>query len=219
MKETTRLQNKFLLEVSKHVGKYGFSNKIKEQSFEKKTDFGKVCIHFSFGRPTNSFDITIDVGIRFDDLENLINETVSYLSEKAKKETYSMGCELGNLSQGKPKYWVIGKDEDIIPVALEIISFFERIGLPYLEKYSNMRNAKEALSSDGPSAWLYSAFDSYRAKNAVGLTFLLDNMDEVLALAKVKEQYLKERNDFGLSSFQSFVKFLIEKDKQDKQQG
>lgn len=217
MREVTRLSNQFLLEIAKHVGKYGFSNKIKEQSFEKKTDFGKVCMHFSFIKFSEYFGITLDVGIRFDDLENLIHETNNLIPQRRKKETYSMGCELGNLSQGKPKCWAIEKDDDIIPVVLEIISFFEKVGIPYLEKYSDMCKAKEALSGDGPSAWLYSAIDNKRAKNAVGLTFLLDNMDAVLALAKIKEQYLKERNDFGLASFQSFVKFLIEKDKEKKQ--
>lgn len=57
--------------------------------------------------------MTTDVAIRFDKLENLINENNKFLSEREKKATFSIGAELGNIREGRQKRWTVSGEGDI----------------------------------------------------------------------------------------------------------
>jgi len=69
---------------------------------------------------------------------------------------FSMGAEIGNISDRKPRRWTIQVQGDVQGVAEEIVEFFENIGNVYLDKYSNLSEAIVALSGDGPEAWVHS---------------------------------------------------------------
>ncbi len=78
---------------------------------------------------------------------------------------------------------------------------FETIGLPYLQKYSDMQAALEALSSDDGDASLHMPLHDERAKTALALAFLLGDRERFSQLAVVKTEFLSSRNEQGLQSF------------------
>ena len=110
----------------------------REQSFTRKTLFGRQTFHVSFIRHAHDCDVTGDVAIRIDDLEDLLNEWNATLSKAEQKQTHSMGAELGNLSEGRQRRWTLASEDDIPEVVSSVMALFESVGLPYLEKYSDL---------------------------------------------------------------------------------
>ena len=51
--------------------------------------------------------MTVDVGIRFDELENMKNQWADGLTIREKKETYTIGVDLGNLVYREQKGGVL----------------------------------------------------------------------------------------------------------------
>jgi len=208
MTQIKELEKALLTELSEHVGQYGFDTKVKGQSFYKQMPFGRLAFHLSFIKHKTDVDVTVDLAVRFDELEELVHEYENRLSKAQRKGTFSLGVELGNLSEGRQKRWTVGSFEDVEPVAQSIKNSFVAIGLPYLEKYSDLRTALEVLSGDDRAAWLHSPFHDARAKRALGLAFLLGDREQFSQLAAAKTDFLKSRNDFGLTSFVGFREAL-----------
>jgi hypothetical protein len=190
--------------VSSKISDYGFTGNRKEFCFYKRTAFGRLAFCLAFIRHPHDVDLTVQMAVRFDDLENLINEYNSHLSESLKKRTFSIGIELGNLLERRPKRWTVASLKDVEPVAHSIMNSFVTVALPYLEKYSDKQTALEVLSGDDQDAWLHSPFHDVRAKRALGLAFLFGDRERFSQLAVAKTEFLKSRNDSGLASFVEF---------------
>ncbi|MBI3652568.1 MAG: hypothetical protein HY231_16225 [Acidobacteria bacterium] len=196
------LQDTLLSRLSEEVERYGFDKKVRGQSFSKKTPLGRHSFHLSFIRhPPTDFDVTADIAIRFDELEDILNENNNYLSKAEKKNTFSLGAEIGNISEGRQKRWTVASPADVENVAQSIMDAFATIGIPYLEKHSDMETALEALSGDDKAAWLHVPFHDGRAKAAIGLAFLLGQRERFSQIAAAKTEFLTSRNEQGLQSF------------------
>jgi hypothetical protein len=145
--------------------------------------------------------VTAHVGVRFDELEELVREFESMASTK---DIFSLGAELGNIGEGRQKRWTVANAADVKAVARSIMDGFSKIGLPYLEKYSEMQTALEALSGDDQSAWLHQPFHDARSMRALGLAFLLGDAEKFHGLADAKTAFLAARYAIGLQPFLRF---------------
>jgi len=193
--------------VSEKIAKYDFSGNQRDSCFYKRTPFGRLAFSLAFIRHRDDADVTLEMAIRFDELEDLVNEHENRLSKAQRKGTFSLGVELGNLSEGRQKRWTVANLEDVEPVAQSIMNSFVAIGLPYLEKYSDMRTALEVLSGDDRAAWLHSPFHDARAKRALGLAFLLGDREQFSQLAAAGDlclrfhQHCEWQRPFGFRYF------------------
>ncbi|HTG14334.1 MAG TPA: hypothetical protein VK747_03605 [Blastocatellia bacterium] len=197
------LQDSLFARVAKEVDEYRFDRRSKTHySFYKKTPLGRQAFSLPFIRhaPTD-VDVTAEVAIRFDDVEDLVNEHKSLLTEAQKRNTYTLGAELGNISEGRQKRWSLASRDAIDNVARSIMEAFAAIGRPYLEKYSAMESALEALSQDDKTAQLHSPFHDERAMRAIAIAFVLGDRERFLSIAAAKTQILAGRNDDGLQRF------------------
>src|SRR5262245_2381792 len=199
--EIRDLERALISKLAGRVGELGFDTKAKGQSFYRKTSFGRKAFHLSFIEHATDFDITADVAIRFDSLEELVNEGDERLTKKEKGNIFSLGAELGNISEGKQKRWTVSGSADVEKVCQSIMDAFVAIGIPYLDRYSNLESALEALSGDDKAAWLHMPIHGARAKRAIGLAFLLGQRDKFFEIASAKTEFLTSRNDFDLQSF------------------
>ncbi len=111
MNPMKELQRALLSSVAEQAAKYGFDKRPRGQTFYKKTTFGRLAFGLSFIRHKTDFDVTVHVAIRFDELEDLINEDSSLLSEAEKRNTFSLGAELGNISEGRQKRWTVASPD------------------------------------------------------------------------------------------------------------
>lgn len=200
---------KELLEILlKRLSELGFDKKIRGQSFWKPINNGRGSVHLSFINHSNDFDVTLDFAVRIEALEDLKNRNNQHLKPKEKKETATVGVELGNLKDGVQKRWTVATQVDIGKVSEEIYKNIVEVGIPYIEKYSNLENILLLSLRDDEAGWLHSPFHHDRAMNAVGLAKLLKRED-IKEIVDMKKKYLKERNDHGLTEFQLFVTSIL----------
>lgn len=202
--EAARLQQLLMKEVSKYVLDHGFNSKPVRQEFRKETHFGRVALHLSFIRHECDFDATADVAIRFDALENLVYQGSNQQSGRARQVTYSLGAELGNLHEGRQQRWTVAQESDVEAAAKSIIEYFEMVGLPYIERLSDIGNALDLLSGDDRMARLSSPLDSERAKRALALAFLHGQPERFKHIADSKTEWLTKMDDYGLEDFLQF---------------
>ena len=196
------LQKDLFQTVGRKLKEYGFTTTGNSGIFWRTTDFGRQTISLApINHPPTDFDVTVQLAIRFDRLEDLLNEQELNLTRAEKRDTHSLGVELGNLSEGRQRRWTVSGFDDIVPVAVSLGDSLRNWGLPYLDKYSDMETALEVLSRDDKTARLQSPFHDYRAKKAIGLAFLLGPRDRFLRLAVAKTEFLTARKDSGLASF------------------
>ena len=208
MEKIEEIEKKLLTAVGQRIVKYGFDNKAKGQKFYKWAPFGRIVLHLSSIEHEQDFDVTVDVAIRFDELEDIVNECDALLTMKQKSNTYSLGVELGNLAKGSPRRWQVSSAEDIESMAQSITDFFADVGMPYIEKYSNMKEAMSILGRDDAEARLHCPINEARAMRALGLAFLLRQKELFFQIAENKISFLSASNSLGLQTFLEFKKAL-----------
>ncbi|MCP4303729.1 MAG: hypothetical protein GY788_02385 [bacterium] len=198
---------KLLEKIGKSLTEYGFRADSRTQSFLRDLPVGKAALHISIIQHKDEFDVTADIGIRFDKVEDLVNQENNLISRREKAQTFTVGGELGNLSIGSPLRWGVAKMEDVPRVADEIVEAYVRIGEPYIVKYSDLKVAYELMSRDDQVAWIQCPFHGERAKRAVAAAHILGEV-ELDKLIRKKEEFLIEMNDFGLDEFTQFASKL-----------
>jgi hypothetical protein len=122
-----------------------------------------------------------------------------------------MGAELGNVHRGKQMRWVIEKEADIAEAAEGITIAFEGIGLPLLERLSNVKECLRLLSEDGLEAQRYCPISERRRKLAVALACALGDVGRAGQLIAKGRATLANRNEASLERFQVFASAVEER--------
>jgi len=180
------LKQQLLKKLGEPVSKHGYSKKPKGQDLLRNLDGIRHCLHLSFIDHQIDLDVTVYFAVRFNEVEELVNFSNTLLTNKEKKETYTLGIELGNLTQGKQMRWRLEKEEQINEVANLIYQEFKKFCLPYLEQYSNMEKAYSILLRDDKEGWIHCPIHVSRAMRAVALGKIL-RQDNLLDLIETKK--------------------------------
>lgn len=192
-----QLQTQLLRELSVVAAQEGFDSKPRGQDFFRKTSSGWISFHVSFiPHGDRDFDVTVNVALRVDAVENVIGEN---------PKGPTIGAELGNISHGKPKRWTVASEADIKPVAATIGEALRDIGNPYLQRYSALDNMLSLLSRNDLEAAVHNPFHDMRCKRAVALAYLLGQYDVMERLIEQGKSFLHSRGDRGLPSFLQFA--------------
>lgn len=199
------IRKSLLRQLAEKLKNSGYRFKSGGRSFERPTEFGRVSFHLAFINHADDFDITADIAIRFDALEDLLNSHRPYLSDKKKKGTFSMGTELGNWIEGRQKRWRVRTESDVAPIVESILKTFKTHGEPYLEEYSNPETAYAVLSGNEETAFRHSSTRELTALRSVGLAKILDKPDICDLIEKHRER-IARKHDRGLRNFLEFAR-------------
>ena len=211
------LQELLLKELSTLLSKNGFEFRPREQGFRASRPDGSALFHLSFIPHAADFDIIADVTLRFDAVEDLLNEVRPYLSKTEKKLTATIGSELGQFLGGMQQRWTVASGSDVKSVAASIYDAFLSIALPFLKRYSDLDTLLAVLSSNHKLARLLSPSNAGRWKTVLALASLLGKFDEIESLITQAQSYLaslsflnskKEFDDF--QQFAARIRQLME---------
>lgn len=191
------------------MNSHGFEKRVTGQSLKKNFDKGLVSVHLSFIEHQDDLDVTVDVGIRLNDVENMANEGNGLLTKKEKAGTFTIGVELGNLSVGSQKRWTIQEESDIALVTKEIYSEIKTYILPFIDKYTNEKAVFNLCLKDDKEAILFCPLDYKRAINAVALAHILQE-DKIFIeqIINQKQNYLLSQDEYNIAIFNRFIKDL-----------
>jgi hypothetical protein len=183
----------------------GFERKPVGNSIRKTTADGWWALNVAFIDHSTDFDVTLQVLIRVDEVEELVHEQSSLLSERDKRLTATIGSELGNLVDGRQHRWTIKGNADVALAVNSAVAEFEAFGLPFLHRMSDLRVMLDTLSANDASACRLSPIHSARSKTVVALALLIRGKGEASTLAQQQERFLVERGDTGLADFRQFT--------------
>lgn len=211
MTSRKEVKHRLLAEVGDRLREHGFALRAGDQSFVRKRPSGRSAFHLAFIDHESDFDVTADVAVRFDDVEELVHGQNPLLSARARKETYTLGAELGNLADGRQRRWSVLGESDLPRIADDIYAWFLRFGLPYIERYSSRENALSALSDNGPTGWKHSPVHLLRCQRALALAGSLGHTEAARHLAEVSERFLESHhNRDDAAQFRSFAKRIVD---------
>jgi len=205
MGSVKELQDALLVELDKALTEYGLKRPARSQSFYGKTPWGRSAFHVAFIKHRDDCDVTADVAVRIDDLEQLVNANNPGIAESERKKTFSLGAELGNICEGTQKRWTLAGRPDVELVASSILTAFRNVGLPYIEKYANPQSAYEAIRANDHASWLHSPFHGERCRQIIALALLLRRVNELDRLIEECAEFLRSRNDPELGDYLSFA--------------
>jgi hypothetical protein len=206
------IERELLEETGKRLAQFGFSSRPTAQSFTRglypdsvEAMAGRAAVHLSFIQHEANVDVTMDVAIRFDAVEDLVQRSNELLSPKEKSQTFTLGAEIGNLERGEPFRMTVSNAADLKAVADSVVTKSKAVGLPYIERYSRPAAAYEVLSKDDRDAWLHSPIHSQRAKRACALLVAMGKQSELASLGARKLAFLQAVKDPGATAFARFL--------------
>jgi hypothetical protein len=86
-----------------------------------------------------------------------------------RRNSGTVGCELGNWIGTGQRRWTIASDKDVGPVAVEMAVEIKAVLLPFIERFSDLTVLLKTLVSDMDAARLISPIDDKRRKTVEAL--------------------------------------------------
>jgi hypothetical protein len=204
-------QKQFLAAIGERITEFGFNPKVSGQSFYRKVEGGKWAFHISFIPHKEDLDLTADVAVRINQIEDLVNKYDMKRNEKEKRMSFTFGIELGNLSINRPKRWIISDEAEIPSICDQVIEYFRLVGLPLLQVHSSITAAHRILVSNDRISLLLCPIIGSRSMRAIASSYLLGFAEEVRTLANQYETELTQIGDLHLKDFRNLCEALSPK--------
>lgn len=157
MSEKAAWQKSLLAELGDLLAPYGFSFVAARRSYRKRTPTGWQSIHLALVQHPTDFDVVVDVGIRFEEIQKQIGGANDRRGHQA-----TIGCEYGNLLGIGQHRWSVAAASDVTPAAQSILKACETTLFPFLDMYSDLATVYEALKRDDRRAQSLMPLDDVR---------------------------------------------------------
>jgi hypothetical protein len=149
------LHDRFLEKMKEELPDWRFVSTFRH--FKKKHSFGNLLLHVAFINHFDDFDVTIDVAAEF---------------VSGRERFCIVGAELGNIEgigQFRVSVHSVQSAEDS---AVQAVARLRKVGFPFLEHFSNVRNVLATLKAGGPQAMLISPLLDQHAEQITRLESL-----------------------------------------------
>lgn len=148
----SELQNIFIDELEGFLHRWKF---IKKHRHFKKVNGNLVWyLHISCINHFDDFDVKGDVAVEFKD---------------GKKRLAIIGAELGNIAGSGPKRFPVGSVSQAYSSAVALHESFQKIGLPFIERFSNPDEVVTVLKDGGKEAGLISPLSWLHQEQIIGI--------------------------------------------------
>jgi len=207
--ERVRAEQEILTSLGERVRTLGFNPKAFGQSFYYTFAAGKWGFHVSFIPHRDDFELTADVAVRIDEIEDLVNKYDTRRTPAEKRNSMTIGGELGNISQGRPRRWKISDFSDVPIVCGEIMSFFETIGVPFLRAHSEIADVHRVLVSSDQRDIVLAPISGPRYMRAIASAHVLRGTVDLADLIRRSEAKLVQAQDPYLEDFRALCVAVI----------
>jgi hypothetical protein len=185
------LERTLLERLAARLSEQGFRPKPKLKTNEILRSFtgGHHVVHIAAPSYGASFVAVPSFGVRHDAVEDLRNED-SPLSRAEQAETATIGAQLPTLLGRRGEgTWEIGNEQQLDAAVEGILAAYEKVGRPFLERFSSLKEVLAVCSLDDGDAGLLTLDAGMCAHVAVAVSFVLGDEQAFRALAK-KSDYL-----------------------------
>jgi hypothetical protein len=200
-----QLQDALLNALQVDLASVGFTPNVKEQTFTRASgDFAWV-IHVAFVRHKADIDATVDLGLRIAPVERLFDS-----KELVSVGSATVGAELGNLVDRRPRRWTIESELDASTVSQEIRREIEKFGLDWFRRFSQLETLYETLAANDMQSRLLMPLPVKRCLLVVALALLLKGREDARTQSLECHGYLLTRGEPMLATFDSDAAALVQ---------
>jgi hypothetical protein len=205
MRRWRRIERYLLGGVAHAYATQGFVLKPDLQLCIRSFNGGWQALHLNFVELSDALGVSADVAIRFDAVENIANAASSLLTNKEKAATATMGCELGRLRDGKGVLLIVRSMEEAADALAQFVELINTVGMSYLDRYSDLNVAYEALVQDRPEGWMHKPGHAERAKRVCAMLVVMGRRAEVAGVAREKLDFMASVGDLSRPLFERFL--------------
>jgi hypothetical protein len=199
------LQDALLTALTVEVAPLGFVPKTKQQKFIRVVGDCTWVVHVSFAKHRHDVDAAIDLGVLLSPVEQLFTNTGSHQWGSA-----TIGAELGNLVDRRPRRWTIEKEADAARVASEMRSEIAKFGIDWLQRFSRLEVVYATLLANDLESRLIMPLQAKRCLLLVALALLLRTKEEARRVSLECRSFLTSRAEPMLSVFDEQATRLLE---------
>jgi hypothetical protein len=204
-----RARQLILSELGERLTPLGFKQRPSQQSFYPRIDGGQWAFHVSFIPHVEDLDLTADVAVRLDAIEDLVNAEDTRMTVAETRSSMTLGGDLGNIAEGRQRRWNLSSLDHISTICDEVADAFRRIGIPFLEAHSSLPAVHRTLASSAPPDILLAPFRGHRYMSTLAASYLLGDLASTEALAIRLENELAAADDFDLQRFRDLRQSLL----------
>lgn len=183
----------------------GFRAKLRDQLFSRMAATSSWLIHISFADAQSRLDATLDLAIRSTAAQRRLTRVGFGVPEGA-----TMGAELGNIIDGRPRRWTLLSETDCESVAHEMYDCCESFAINWFRRYESDDAILDVLSSGDDSAKLYSPVAVKRFLSILALAQQVWPETRVRQLVTDYHRALTEQKDPQLSAFAFYSSKMLQ---------
>ena len=199
------LQDALLKLLAVEVASLGFTPRVKQQKFIRTVGDCTWVVHVGFVRHRLDVDATIDLGVLITPVEQLFAKTGLDQLGSA-----TIGAELGNLVDRRPRRWTIEAEADVARVASEMRSEIEKFGIDWLQRFSRLETVYETLVANDLQSRLIMPLQMKRCVILLTLALLLRTKEDAQQISLECRSFLSGRAEPMLDTFDDYVAKLLE---------
>jgi hypothetical protein len=198
------LQNALLRELALELEPRGFRARVTQQAFWKNKGSAAWVVHVAFVRHETDVDATIDLGVRLASVQELLAGS-GYGDGKG----VSIGAELGNLIDGRPRRWTIRSQSDAKLAANDMSAELEKFAFQWFERHSDLAHVLGVLAANDSGSRLISPLPANRCLTVVALAALTMEESQARMVADQCRAFLLRRNDPQLRLFDQYATRIL----------
>ena len=192
-------------ELTRELSEFQFRAQPARQQFVRQQPAATWVIHVGFVRHRNDVDATIDLGVVLPQVEKLLNGAGWQGNASA-----TIGAEIGNIVDGRPRRWAVRNDLDAVEVASQMVGEVANFGLQWLEKFSNPESVFETLVPNDRASWLVMPHHVKRSAILIALALLLRSRDHAADICRRCRLFLVARKDPQLDAFDQLTHRMLQ---------
>jgi hypothetical protein len=161
-------------------------------------------VHIGFVKHQSDVDATIDLAIRFEAVERAL-VAIGF----ARPGGATVGAELGNIVDGRPRRGTLEDVSEAPVVAKGMTAEVEKFAMPWFARHMVLDQLLTLLLQNDQESWLVSPHHVKRWLSAVALAMHLGTAGRAVKVAKGARAFLESRRDPQLEEFDRYVGLLL----------
>ncbi|MEQ8573823.1 MAG: hypothetical protein RIB63_07165 [Fulvivirga sp.] len=201
------MKESILLKLGEKLMPYGFKLKKSTGEFTKKTINGwhRYLVLFY---DKDGYEINTSVGIRINKVEDIYHRTSGF-EKKYHKGTSTIGCFVEDYLKEYDNYrFSVNKEGDLKNVVAVLLEIFEKVALPYFDKYDNLELIDKLLNSDPNEQTVHKGNTAMRAHIGIIVARLVGNVKYPELVESYHDIIGRTNKGFYKSEYEALVKDL-----------
>jgi hypothetical protein len=170
---------------------------------------GRAYVYFPSAKIGKALDFMVQIGLRFDDVEDLANGCDSGIDPRFWSISDTLSTNISNIAK-KAMYVTIAGAGDVADAADKLANMVDAVGLPAIDRLSDPIEALSVLACDDEEDSKYCPINYMRAMRACAMLRVLGRNDEIAELGARKMEWLRAKKQDGVDRLALLLKKLAE---------